>query len=245
MPTLQIGRKEIAYELRRSATASERRITVTPGHVEVLALTSDNEDDVAGFLDRKREWLFNTVRDMERIVGNRHSVPRFITGSKIPFRGRNLSLTVRRTDAERVIITYRNGFTVDLPFWVDGNADRLVATELKLWLKQRARIDVAGILSDYKQRIGFIPRSIRVASLSGGWGAIGPEGNILINWELILAPKRVLEYVVIHELAHLRYRSHGRAFWALVGKIMPDYAEAKRWLEVNQSKISASFLEVN
>lgn len=54
MPTIQIGRAEIAYELRRSATAAERRITVTPGHVEVMALTSDNDDDIAGFLVRRQ-----------------------------------------------------------------------------------------------------------------------------------------------------------------------------------------------
>lgn len=95
MPTLQIGRKEIPYELRRSATASERRITITPGHVEVLALTSDNDDDIAGFLERKRQWLFNTVREMEKITASRHVVPRFMTGSKIPYRGRKMPLAVR------------------------------------------------------------------------------------------------------------------------------------------------------
>ena len=117
MPTIQIGRAEIAYELRRSATAAERRITVTPGNVEVIALTTDNDDDVAGFLERKRQWLFNTVRDMERIAASRHAVPRFMTGSKIPYRGRNMPLTVRRSDAERANVTYRNGFIVDLPHW--------------------------------------------------------------------------------------------------------------------------------
>ena len=61
MPTLQIGRTAIPYDLRRSATASERRITVTPGHVEVLALTNDDEKAVAGFLDRKRQWRCEAV----------------------------------------------------------------------------------------------------------------------------------------------------------------------------------------
>lgn len=69
-------------------------------------------------------------------------MPRFITGSKIPYRGRNMSLTVCRTDAERATVTYRNGFTVELPHWVGDDADHLVASELKHWLKQRARRDV-------------------------------------------------------------------------------------------------------
>lgn len=242
MPTLQIGRREIPYALRRSATASERRITITPGRVEVLALTSDNDDDIAGFLKRKRQWLFNTVREMERITANRHAVPRFITGSKIPYRGRNMALTVRRTDAERITITYRNGFIVDLPHWAGDDADSLVASELKCWLKQRARRDVQEIAADYGRRFGLTPRSIRTKDFSHGWGSCGPKGNILINWHLIFAPKKVLEYVVVHELAHLRHRAHGRAFWNCLATLAPDYQTSKTWLDRHQSMLSADFL---
>lgn len=242
MPTLQIGRKEVAYELRRSATASERRITVTPGHVEVLVLTSDNEDDVAGFLDRKRQWLFNTVRDMELIVKNRHSVPRFITGSKIPFRGRKMSLTVRRTDAERAAVSYRNGFIVDLPHWVGSDADRLVSSELGHWFRQRARRDVKEIASRLRSKMQIVIPSIRVADMSGSWGSCGPEGNIQINWQLIFAPRQVLEYVVAHEIAHLQHRSHGPEFWKHLTTIAPGYEGPKSWLDRHEATVTADFL---
>lgn len=243
MPTLQIGRKALPYELRRSSTASERRITITPGHIEVLALTSDNDDDIAGFLERKRQWVFNTVREMEQIASRRHAVPRFITGSKIPYRGRKVSLTVRRTDAERATVSYRNGFIVDLPHWVGEDADRLVASELKHWLKQRARRDVSEIAASYSKRFGLVPRSIRVTDFANGWGSCGPEANVLINWHLILAPRKVLEYVVVHELTHLRHRSHAPEFWRLLKEAMPNFAECKSWLDRHQSSLSADFLE--
>lgn len=243
MPTLQIGRTEIPYELRRSATASERRITVTPGHVEVLAHTNDDEEAVAGFLDRKRQWLFNTVREMERITANRHSVPRFMTGSKIPYRGRKVPLTVRRTDAERIAITHRNGFLVDLPHWAGKDADHLVASELKHWLKQRARRDVNEIAAVYGKRFDLVSRSTRVADFLNGWGSCGPEGNILINWHLIFAPRKILEYVVVHELAHLRHRSHGREFWKFLGVLAPDYEAARLWLDRHQPQLAGEFLD--
>ena len=242
MPTLQIGRKEIPYELRRSATASERRITVTPGHVEVLALTNDDAEAVAGFLDRKRQWLFNTVREMERVTADRHAVPRFMTGSKILYRGRKMALTVRRTDAERIAITYRNGFIVDLPHWAGEETDHLVASELKLWLKQRARLDVRETAAQYGRLHDLIPKSIRVADFANGWGACGPEGNVLINWHLIFAPKKVLEYVVVHELVHLLDRSHGESFWNKIEQVCPNYRAAKTWLERHQSMLAGDFL---
>lgn len=242
MLALRIGRTEIPYELRRSSTASQRRITVTPGHVEVMALTTDDDRDISGFLDRKRQWVFNTVREMERITSNRHAVPRFMTGSKIPFRGRRMPLTVRRSDSERIEISYRNGFVIDLPVWAGADTDHLVASELKLWLKQRARRDVKGIAADYGERFGLMPLSIRVADFSSGWGSCGPEGNILINWHLIFAPKKVLEYVVMHELAHLEHRSHGDRFWKSLTMIAPDYEISKAWLDEHQSMLSSDFL---
>lgn len=242
MPTLQIGRREIPYELRRSATASERRITITPGHVEVLALTSDNDDDIASFLERKRQWVFNTVREMERITATRHAVPRFITGSKIRYRGRNMSLTVRRTDAERAAVTYRNGFIVDLPHWAGDDADQLVASELKHWLKQRARRDVQEIAAGYGKRFGLVPRLIRTTDMAHGWGSCGPEGNVLINWHLIFAPRKVLEYVVAHELAHLRHRSHGQEFWNCVARLEPGFEAYKAWLDRHQAELASDFL---
>lgn len=179
---------------------------------------------------------------LPRFTAMRHAVPRFITGSKIPYRGRNMSLTVRRTDAERAAVTYRNGFTVDLPHWVGDKADQLVASELKHWLKQHARRDVQEIAADNGKRFGLVPQSIRTADLAHGWGSCGPEGNVLINWHLIFAPRKVLEYVVARELAHLRYRTHGAEFWAFLGHVLPDFLAAKAWLERHQSILSDQFL---
>ncbi len=242
MPSLQVGKIDIPYDLRRSAAAGERRITVTPHHVEVVALTSDSDDDIEGFLYRKRQWLFNTVREVERAAAARHSVPRFMTGSKIPFRGRKMSLTVRRTDAECARVTYRNGFIVDLPHWIGDDADHLVASELKHWLKQRVRRDVNEIAADLGKRFSLAPRSVRIAALVHGWGSCGLDGNVLINWQLIFAPRKVLEYVVTHELAHLRHRSHGKEFWDFLSVLDPSFSRSKDWLDRHQHQLGADFL---
>jgi len=101
---------------------------------------------------------------------------------------------------------------------------------------------VKEIPSTYDRRFGLTPRSIRVADFANGWGSCGPEGNVLINWHLIFAPRKVLEYVVAHELAHLRHRSHGREFWDYLDVIAPDYAASKAWLDQHQSTLSADFL---
>lgn len=243
MPSVRIGQTEIAYELRRTATASERRITVTPGYVEVLVLTTDDDADIEGFIDRKRQWLFDTVRQVHEIAATRPAVPRFMTGSKIPYRGRMSSLTVRRHDGPRVEIAHKGGFIVDLPAHVSPTAaDAIVAMEIKLWLKQRARRDVHDITTAYEKRFGLKPRAVRVAEFVTGWGSCGPSGTIHIDWRLVFAPKSVLEYVVVHELTHLKYRSHGDVFWARLASMLPNFERPKSWLDANQSSLSGEFL---
>lgn len=243
MGIVRIGQTEVAYELRRSAAASERRITVTPGRVEVLALTTDDQAEIDAFLTRKRQWLFNTLREVETATAKRAVVPRFMTGSKIPYRGRMARLTVRRHDGAHVEIDYRNGFMVDLPSWVrDEDQDGIVATEIKLWLKRRVRRDVMEIATAYRKRFGLKPRTIRVADMKTGWGACGPTGAVLINWTLVFAPKSVLEYVVAHELAHLTVRSHGPEFWTHLATLMSDYERPKGWLHTHQGALDAGFL---
>ncbi len=240
MGIVRIGQTEIAYDLRRSSTASERRITVTPGHVEVVALTTDDEAEIDAFLTRKRQWLFNSLRELETATAKRAVVPRFMTGSKIPYRGRMTRLTVHRHGGPHIEISYRNGFLVDLPSWVgEEDQDAVVSSEIKLWLKRRVRRDVLEIASSYHRRFGLKPRAIRVADMKTGWGACGPTGTILINWTLVFAPKAVLEYVVAHELAHLSIRSHGPEFWAYMAKLMSDYARPKGWLDRNQGSLDA------
>jgi predicted metal-dependent hydrolase len=126
MGVVRIGQTEVTYALRRSATVSERRITVTPGHVEVLALASDNNDKIDAFLRRKRQWLFNALRDVDLQAARRPIVPRFATGSKIPYRGRMTRLTVRRHDKPHIEVSYHRGFVIDIPSWVAADDDAAI-----------------------------------------------------------------------------------------------------------------------
>jgi predicted metal-dependent hydrolase len=244
MAVIRVGQTEISYELRRTAAAAERRITVTPGCVEVLALTTDGDTEIEDFLHRKRQWLFDTVRELQAVTASRPKVPRFMTGSKIPFRGRVSKLTVRRHDGSKVEIAHKAGFIVDLPSWVKcENADTIVATEIKMWLKQRARRDVNEIAAQYKRRFDLTPRSLRVAEFTTGWGSCGPTGAINIDRRLVFAPKRVLEYVVAHEMAHLKHRSHGDNFWTYLKSNLPDYNRPRGWLEQQSGIAGCTFSE--
>lgn len=239
-----IGGRKVPYTLIRAAHAGTRRITVTPGSVEVRVLATDGEDAVQAFLVRKKQWLFRAVRDVEELTKQRPSVPALQTGSRIPFRGRQVKLTVRRTDGDKIDLTFQRGIIVDLPLWVTrGQASSIVASELRLWLKAQLRRDVLEIASRYRARFGLRPRSIRIGDLKNAWGACGPGGSLVVNWHMIFAPKKVLEYVIAHELAHLKLRSHDPKFWRYLGTICPNYERAKGWLDTHPASLDSTFLD--
>jgi predicted metal-dependent hydrolase len=73
------------------------------------------------------------------------------------------------------------------------------------------------------------------------WGSCGPKGDININWLLALAPESVLEYVVVHEICHLRERNHSAAFWALVAQHLPHYAKERAWVKAHGGALMRRF----
>lgn len=90
----------------------------------------------------------------------------------------------------------------------------------------------------YSAKVGVVPRKVTVKKLQSRWGSATKNNEINLNTSLLKAPKDVIDYVVLHELCHLKIRSHSRAFWNLLNKFMPRYQEQKKWLEQNGQRIS-------
>ena len=229
MPVLNIGNTQIPYSIRYSKRAKKLSIKVTPALVEAVAPNGFPEGKLIEFVHRKRKWVYHKVEQFASIDSEqRFSWPeRFVSGAKIPFRGRNMRLRVVDADVPRVRVTYRNAFLVEKP---DHASEDDVKSAIEKWLKNRLVDDVLDFVSDYSPRIGIRPGRVQISKLKTRWGSCGKNGDIRINLLLVIAPKPVLEYVVVHELCHLKQRNHSEDFWLLVGELLPDYMKSKEWL---------------
>jgi len=106
-------------------------------------------------------------------------------------------------------------------------------------LKGQARAAIRPKVQRYAGHIGRAPGRISVRDTRSRWGSCSASGALSFSWRLILAPEPVLTYLVVHEVAHLRHRDHGPAFWALVHTLMPDADAQRRWLREHGPRLFA------
>jgi hypothetical protein len=102
-----------------------------------------------------------------------------------------------------------------------------------------ARELVSGLAEEEAERIGVTFGRIRIADQRTLWGSCSPRGTLSFNWRLVLAPFEVLDYVVVHELCHLRVPNHSKRFWTLVEKHRPQWREQRDWLRQNGPELLA------
>ena len=83
-----------------------------------------------------------------------------------------------------------------------------------------------------------MPKQVRINSAKTRWGSCGPGGVLNFTWRLVMAPLDVIDYVVVHELSHLRVKDHSSKFWKVVESISPEYKKHRKWLRENGEKLS-------
>ena len=110
--------------------------------------------------------------------------------------------------------------------------------QLMRYTDQREATHEAGLregdrVAYYQSKMGVQRKAVRILDLKNRWASCSPDGRLNFHWKCMMAPPTVLDYIVVHELAHLIYPNHTKAFWNQVDKVMPDYGERKEWLRVN------------
>lgn len=161
---------------------------------------------------------------------------KYENGDQIVFFDKTFTLNITRNNLNLSSIKQKDGyFQIALPESLDGEIFH--KTISKLVYKKAAQmykpILWAWLLSlNEKHAFGCL-NSIRMKNNSTNWGSCSNKGNVNISIRLLLAPKDVVEYVLIHELAHLQQQNHGRKFWELVSKACPAYKKHELWLKTN------------
>jgi predicted metal-dependent hydrolase len=126
--------------------------------------------------------------------------------------------------------------------WIERERARLlrrgapsISAAERASLERRARIELPARLRELAAQHGFDAGRVAIRDQRSRWGSCSPRGDISLNWRLVTMPDAVRDYVILHELAHLREPNHSRRFWRVMSRICPDWREARRWLRDHAS----------
>jgi predicted metal-dependent hydrolase len=222
----------VPYHLRRSERARRLRVTVGPRGVEVVAPVRMGAADISAFIEHNRAWIDAKLGAVQRVLAAHPGSARLIDGGAILCRGQPATLRVRA--GARPQVQEGSDLEVTVPAALTG-ADQEMAVErvLRRWLTWSAQNDALAYVQRHGRAHGLVPAGVRIKEQKRLWGSCTAKGVVNFNWRLILAPPAVFEYVVVHELCHLRQPHHQAPFWRLVGQIMPGFEEQRRWLRTN------------
>lgn len=112
-------------------------------------------------------------------------------------------------------------------------------TKLIAWYSERARHVIGEQAEHFSRLTGWKYSSLKITHAEKRWGSCSPSGAINFSWKLMMAPLDIIDYVVVHELAHLVEKNHSPKFWQLVERVLPDYPSRRKWLRTHQAEFQA------
>lgn len=237
MNEYHIGQTVVPYEIEWSRDRSTFGLSMDHSmELSVKAPLDASLDDVEEVLDDKREWILKTLYGLSE----QEDPPldkEFLSGEKLLYNGRRYRLRVSEDDI------------VETRFQFDGTKFRLSVPEERNvsiirkrqavvdWYIETAHSELPTRADDFITKLGIEDIEIEVRELPSRWGEY-QSGQVTLNWRLILAPRKIQDYVIAHELAHSKHDDHSDSFWNTVGTLAPDYRDRCEWLRVNGSTLT-------
>ncbi len=233
---LEIGEQPIHYTLHRvrrrsiGFTIDDRGLTVAaPRWVrlgEIEAAIAEKQRWIRRKLVEWREW-----RRRQPIT-----VLNLADGGSLSFLGRDVALRLRADIDSARLVEHATSTDLQLPLPVDADEQRVRDT-LQAWLKEQARRILGERIAVLAPRLHVQPRTWSLSSARSQWGACTNDRHIRLNWRLVHFSLPVIDYVVAHELAHLKEMNHSPRFWRTVGEVLPGFEAARD--EVKQLDLAA------
>jgi len=218
-----------------SIEKTERRKTVSifierNGSVRVLAPVTATDEKIENAVRAKEYQIFKKLAKWKEL--NQGKVNReFVNGQSFLYLGKNYRLTI--TENQEVPLKISGGF-----FHLDkkylSKADKL----FKEFYKDKAEKKIKERMKLIEEKFQDKPTSIKVLELQNRWASWTPKNGINFHWKCIMAPVSVLDYIITHEMVHLKFSNHSDKFWNELDKKMPNYLEHENWLKQNGVKMS-------
>ncbi len=215
-------------EVIRTSRRKTADIRVEEGAVSVIVPVSTSIEKIDQLLVSKRLWI------KEKMALQRDMAPasskQFVSGEAFPYLGRNYRLKVEHGPFAPVKLL-QGRLVVQMPD--SGQQSYMIRNAVVRWYKRQAEQKIREKVKRYSPVVGVEPAGVAIKTFKSRWGSCTAKGELEFNWRIMLAPNRMVDYVVIHELCHLIHHDHSPEFWREVERVMPDYQQCRKWLREN------------
>ncbi len=249
---IKIGDNEIPYIIKESSKAKNIRLVIDNNGLHIVKPKKVAIGEVDRVLKDKSTWIFNHYK---KLIEAKKCMPerKWITGETLLYLGQSYMLNITEhnkidnnnlSNIKKGIISVNfdgDAFNILMDEKTTGEERNiLVESILKKWYKRAADSVIYGRLEHFCRITGLRYKAVRFKEQKTRWGSCSKAGNLNFNWKLVMAPLWVVDYVVLHEVCHLRHLNHSKDFWNMVEYYMPQYKKAQEWLKNNGAKLTFS-----
>ncbi|WP_165755728.1 M48 family metallopeptidase [Ruminiclostridium hungatei] len=235
--SIMLGGTELSYVLKRSGRKSIGISVDKAGNITVAAPQRTSEAYIEEVLLKKGSWILDRLEKLKAANTALHSPRLYAEGESFPYLGRNYSMR-RIGDPHLTKPAVRLGEGCLEVYSSTSAGPRDLRAALKKWYVEQFCTVLQQRIGLYAPQAGVSPGRITVREQKTRWGSCSSRGNLNFNWKLIMAPLEILDYVVIHELCHMKELNHSADFWAQVQKLCPNYKNLRKWLRENGHTLS-------
>ncbi|WP_409265619.1 M48 family metallopeptidase [Massilia sp. BHUDP2] len=237
-----LGSHTVDYALRRSTRRSIGFMIDDDG-LRVTAPRRCTQIDIDNAIRAKQRWILTKLleRGERRALRQERAPVEWKDGARLPYLGGEI--TLRLEEAARSHCQYD---AAKRELWigvVPGLSEWQLKERVKLWFQAEAKRLFKERLDFFAPQLNVAYKAFALSSAGTRWGSCTIEGNIRLNWRLVHYPASLVDYVVVHELAHLREMNHSPRFWATVGEVYPDYDGARLALKKRSLEMPLLFAD--
>jgi len=212
--------------LVRSKRKTLALIVETDGTLTVRAPLRMKAADIRQFIEAKQDWIKQKqVKAREEAVDSH----RYADGEIFWYLGQGIPL--------RIVPGGKPALALDSSFKLTKSALPNAESAFTAWYRKQARKVVTERVEFFAREHGFKIGKVRISSARTRWGSCSTKNTLSFTWRLVMAPPNVVDYVVVHELCHLKEMNHSKTFWAYVEAILPDYKRRRKWLKDNGARL--------
>lgn len=235
--TFRVENLEIPYEIVVNKRLKHMRISMDMEGMRVSVPRKVNLVEIEKLLTSKSKWIYEHYTKLQAM---KTPEKEWDKNEEILYLGQPYCVSIHCYDAERRARALFDGEEFKVYINREFSKDerkKVIKEALRSLYKSMADKIVNERLLYYSKIIGVSYNDVRIKEQKTRWGSCSKKGNLNFNWKIIMAPQWVMDYVVIHELCHLKHLNHSKEYWAMVSCYMPDYNSARQWLKENGMKL--------